>query len=80
MKFTKYMLAGIAASAVALSAGVASAQETVTLRMGTWLPPQHHMIATTLKDWIASVDEASNGRIKINVDPAPTPAHPLYPH
>ena len=63
MKFTSKILAGLAAGAVALTAGVASAQETVTLRMGTWLPPQHHMIATTLKDWIASVDEASNGQI-----------------
>ena len=71
MKFTSKILAGLAAGAVALTAGVASAQETVTLRMGTWLPPQHHMIATTLKDWIASVDEASDGRIQIKVDPAP---------
>ena len=71
MSMTKRILIGLAAATTALSASVASAQESVTLRMGTWLPPQHHMIATTLKDWIASVDEASDGRIQIKVDPAP---------
>ena len=48
----------------------ASAQ-TVTLRMSTWLPPKHHLIAKTLPAWIKSVSEASGGKIKIKIDPAP---------
>lgn len=57
--------------AVGLSVPQAAAQETVTLRMSTWLPPQHHLISDTLPTWFAAVEEASGGTLKIQLDPAP---------
>lgn len=63
---------GIAAAvfSVGLTATAALA-ETVTLRMSTWLPPQHHLIADTLPTWISAIDKASGGTLKIKIDPAP---------
>lgn len=72
MKRRTLMSSGIAAAALAfgLSATAAFA-ETVTLRMSTWLPPKHHHTAVTLPRWIAAVEEASGGTLKIKIDPAP---------
>ncbi|MFK7997921.1 MAG: TRAP transporter substrate-binding protein [Granulosicoccus sp.] len=62
-----------AGSAITLMLGmsVAQAADTVTLRMSTWLPPQHHFMADTLPEWVSAIDEASGGTLKIKVDPAP---------
>ncbi|WP_299418049.1 TRAP transporter substrate-binding protein, partial [uncultured Sulfitobacter sp.] len=51
--------------------GTASFADTVTLRMSTWLPPKHHHTAVALPTWIAAVEEASGGTLKIKIDPAP---------
>ncbi|MCF6233501.1 MAG: TRAP transporter substrate-binding protein [Rhodobacteraceae bacterium] len=53
-----------------LSAGMAFAQD-VTLRMSTWLPPKHHLVADTLLIWFAEIEKASGGTLKIKLDPAP---------
>jgi len=53
-----------------LFTGIASAAET-TLRMSTWLPSGHHLIADTLPRWIDAIDKASGGTLKIKIDPAP---------
>lgn len=65
-----------AATGVSLLAAPLMAQDTVTLRMSTWLPPQHHLISDTLPTWIAAVEEASNGTLKIQLDPAPVAQPP----
>lgn len=61
---------GAAALALGLS-GAAALAQTTTLRMATWLPPKHHLVADTIPSWIATVTKASGGKLKINVDPAP---------
>ncbi len=40
--------------------------QTKTLRMANWVPPVHHM-TLTLKNWIAEVDKATGGTLKINL-------------
>jgi len=72
MKRRNLITSGLAAGALAfgLSATAAFA-ENVTLRMSTWLPPKHHHTAVTLPKWIAAVEEASGGTLKIKIDPAP---------
>ncbi len=49
---------------------VSAAAETRTLRMANWLPPVHHM-QKTLANWIAEVEKATNGEIKIELMKAP---------
>ncbi|MGB7302164.1 MAG: hypothetical protein WBD34_22815, partial [Burkholderiaceae bacterium] len=56
--------------ALGLNSSVAMAQN-VTLRMSTWLPPKHHLVADTLKVWFAQIEKASGGTLKIKLDPAP---------
>lgn len=81
MKRRAFLRNGVFGLAVAVmcasvfGAGPALA-ETASLRMSTWLPPQHHMMAVTLPNWIAAIDKASNGTLKINVDPAPIAGPP----
>ncbi|QKV20179.1 TRAP transporter substrate-binding protein [Oricola thermophila] len=73
-KVLRRTLLKMGALATAISVGVASAPaqaETVTLRMSTWLPPQHHLVSDTLPAWFAAVEEASGGTLKIALDPAP---------
>jgi len=65
--------------ATALAVGLASAasaQETTTLRMSTWVGPQHHLAADTLPVWFQAVEEASGGTLKIQLDPAPIAGAP----
>lgn len=72
MKRRTLMTSGIAATALAFGlTATAAFAETVTLRMSTWLPPKHHHTATTMPTWIAAVEEASGGTLKIKIDPAP---------
>lgn len=41
------------------------------LRMGTWLPPTHHLTSVAFPRWIDAIDKASDGSLKIAIDPAP---------
>ena len=57
-------------TAMAMSAGVASAQDkTFELRLAHWVPPSHPL-QKALEDWGASVEKASNGTIKYKVYPS----------
>lgn len=72
MKRRDMIKTGVLAAGLALGLGAnAALAENVTLRMSTWLPPQHHLVADTLPLWIAAINEASGGTLKINIDPAP---------
>lgn len=67
----KMALAAVATTIALSFAGAAASAQTVTLRMATWLPPKHHLIEHALPAWIAAVDKASKGTLKIKIDPAP---------
>jgi TRAP-type C4-dicarboxylate transport system substrate-binding protein len=72
MKRRSLIKAGFVATAMTLGlTATAAMAETVTLRMATWLPPKHHHTAVALPAWIAAIDEASGGTLKIKIDPAP---------
>jgi TRAP-type transport system periplasmic protein len=71
MKRRTLLKTGLIAAGVSLAAGSAAFAENVTLRMSTWLPPQHHMVADTLQIWMDAVSEASGGTLTIALDPAP---------
>lgn len=77
MKRRAFLKAGAAGAAgvAGLGAGAAFAQ-SASLRISTWLPPTHHMIAATLPSWIGAIDEASGGTLKLRVDPAPIAGPP----
>jgi len=62
--------AGATALTLLATAGTAVAQN-VTLRMSTWLPAKHHLVADTLPTWIKEIEKASGGSLKIKIDPAP---------
>jgi len=60
--------AGIGAVLVASLALAGAAQaQVVTLKMGHWLPPVHHMTETIAK-WIASIGAASGGSLTVKLD------------
>ncbi len=63
----KALLAGAALAALTTTA--ASAQE-VTLRLAHWLPPTHPVQTLGIEPWIASLKEASGGRIDVQIFPA----------
>lgn len=64
------------AAGVALTALPASAQ--TTLRVANWLPPQHPLFAEIIVPWTKQVEEATQGRVVMQVLDAPLgppPAH-----
>ena len=64
MKKTIGILAALAFSSVAAQA------QDVTLRLSHWLPPQHAVPQTGMKEWMESITEASGGSIQFEVFPA----------
>lgn len=71
MKRRELLKTGLVAAGLTLGLGTAALAQNVTLRMSTWLPPQHHLVADTLPTWIAAISEASGGTLTIKIDPAP---------
>jgi TRAP-type C4-dicarboxylate transport system substrate-binding protein len=72
----KTFTALLLAAGVALAVSPASAQ--TTLRVANWLPPQHPLFAQIILPWTKQVEEATNGRVKMEVLDAPLgppPAH-----
>ena len=68
--FTKYMCAA-AASVLTIGLGASSADaQEATLRLHQFLPPQANVPKNIIEPWIAQVEEASGGRIKIDHFPA----------
>ena len=68
MKRRSLIKAGFVATAMTFGlTATAAMAETVTLRMATWLPPKHHHTAVALPAWIAAIDEASGGTLKIKI-------------
>ena len=62
---------GLVGAVLALGIGMSNnAMAEVTLRMANWLPPVHHM-QTTIPNWIAEVESATNGEVKIDLMKTP---------
>ncbi|WP_460274453.1 TRAP transporter substrate-binding protein [Celeribacter sp. ULVN23_4] len=55
--------------AFGLSAGSAFA-ENVTIRFSNWLPPTHYIITEMIKPWMDQVEEATDGRVTFQMQPA----------
>ncbi|MBD1548110.1 TRAP transporter substrate-binding protein [Roseibium aggregatum] len=72
----KYLALGaVALGAMSLS-GAASAETTLTL--SSWLPPKHPIVEHMIEPWIAEVEKATNGNVKIKILPkamGKPPAH-----
>jgi TRAP-type C4-dicarboxylate transport system substrate-binding protein len=49
--------------------------DTVSLRMATWVPPMHHL-HRTFTEWVAQIERASGGSLKIFLDEAPLATPP----
>lgn len=72
MKRRDLLKTGGAAVGLTLGLGAKAAMaQTVNLRMSTWLPPKHHLVADTLQVWFKAIEEASGGTLIIKLDPAP---------
>lgn len=64
-----------------LSAAIAlgswsSAFAAETLTASSWLPPTHLLHVNVLQKWAADVDQATQGRVKVNILPKPVAAPP----
>lgn len=64
----KTLVAGAALAAISLT-GTAQAQTTLT--MSSWVPPTHFVVKDILQPWMAEVEKATEGRVKINLLPKP---------
>ena len=55
--------------ALALAAGSlpATAQESKTLRVGSWLPPHHLIVSGILKPWAAAIEDETGGSLKFEI-------------
>ena len=66
----RMLLGGLTAALVAVASGLAMAQETVTLRIHHFLPPQAWVPANFIEEWAAKVTDESDGRIQFDIFPA----------
>ncbi len=75
----KHLVSKLAAGALALATlGSAAAAQETTLRLSNWLPPSHPIVKDIVMPWKAQVEEATEGRVEIQVLDAPLgppPAH-----
>lgn len=76
MKRRDFLKTSGAAASVSLVGFTPAFAQNAALRVSTWVPPQHHMNANTLPAWVAAIDEASGGSLRLNVDPAPIAGPP----
>jgi len=67
----KTVVAGAALATLGLT-GTAQAQTTLTL--SSWVPPAHYVVKDILQPWMAEVEKATEGRVKINLLPKPVGA------
>ena len=68
MSFKKIVKACALAAAVAFAAGTAQAQETVTLKLSHFVPPQHAFHKWVV-GWTEKIEKESGGRLKFEIYP-----------
>lgn len=64
------MLKPVLAALVCLGLPTSLAAQEVELSFAHWLPPTHPLQPTGFEPWIKSIEDASGGRIKIDIYPA----------
>jgi len=70
MKHRKRIHAMVAGAAMfALGALSSVHAQTTTLTLSSWVPPAHYLVKDILRPWIADVEKATEGRVKINMLP-----------
>jgi TRAP-type transport system periplasmic protein len=62
----KTLIAGAALATLCLGA---AAQARTTLTMSSWVPPTHYIVKDILQPWMADVEKATEGRVKISLLP-----------
>lgn len=68
-------LHAIAAGAtLALLGATGAARAQTTLTLSSWVPPNHYVVKDILQPWMADVEKATEGRVKINLLPKPVGA------
>ncbi|WP_158964976.1 TRAP transporter substrate-binding protein [Chachezhania sediminis] len=68
----------LAAGAIALAAFALPASAQTVLRVSNWLPPSHPIVKDIVLPWAAAVEEATDGRVTVQMLDAPLgppPAH-----
>ncbi|OWU71783.1 TRAP transporter substrate-binding protein [Phaeobacter sp. 22II1-1F12B] len=69
----------ISAAAIAVaSTGLPAVAQETTLRLSNWLPPSHPIVKDIVMPWAANVEEATEGRVTVQILDAPLgppPAH-----
>ena len=65
MKRREFIKTTAGAAAVMAAPGIVRAQETITLRLHQFLPPQAPVPAMILKPWAEGLEAATDGRIRI---------------
>jgi len=68
MKFFRTLALAAAIGAVAVPT---VAQDTKTLRVGSWLPPHHLIIAGILKPWAAAIEQETGGSLSFEIMTSP---------
>lgn len=59
-------LLGMALTSLAVAAGPAKADKPVELTFSAWIPQTHVLVANFMKPWAKEVEQATEGRVKIN--------------
>ena len=62
----KTLIAGAALATLGLGA---TAHAQTTLTMSSWVPPTHYIVKDILQPWMADVEKATEGRVKISLLP-----------
>lgn len=71
-----HSLVASALLAVTGLSGTAHAQTTLTL--SSWVPPTSHVVTDILQPWMADVEKATEGRVKISLLPKPVGSPPQH--
>jgi TRAP-type C4-dicarboxylate transport system substrate-binding protein len=64
----------IATAALLTLGTTGTAQAQTTLTLSSWVPPTHFVVKDILQPWMAEVEKATEGRVKINLLPKPVGA------
>jgi TRAP-type C4-dicarboxylate transport system substrate-binding protein len=59
-----------ALTGLAMLAGSTAMAQDVTLRFSNWLPPTHAILTDMIEPWAAEVEEATEGRVSVEILPA----------
>ncbi|MCB1713720.1 MAG: TRAP transporter substrate-binding protein [Candidatus Competibacteraceae bacterium] len=76
---TRLPFAGLLGGSLLLAASLApSAQAQTTLNMSSWVPPTHFLVTDILEPWMADIEKATEGRVKIKILPKPVGSPPQH--